>query len=118
MILNVTEIIDLVQTKTGRTVNQNSITKICGGASSVEDASLEEPDINMLYACKVEHFSATAGQVVFELNTGAASTELSINAIGEEKGYRSYDLVLFNKINGDISDDTEIHFTGYKFNLI
>lgn len=117
MILSLADIQALVQAKTGKTIDLNGISLVCGGASSIsESLNVVTPDENICYACKVEHFSAAAGQIVFDLN--GSSTELSINAIGEEKGYRSYDLVIFNSITGDVSDDTEIHFTGYKFNLI
>lgn len=45
-------------------------------------------------------------------------TTLSINKVNIHSQFRVFKNVLFDKINGNVNEDTEIHFSGYLINLV
>jgi len=45
-------------------------------------------------------------------------TNLSVNKLSIHNGYRRYENIMFDKLTGYYSEDSEMSFSGYKFNLI
>ena len=56
--------------------------------------------------------------VLFKNTLSSKPVTLAINKFGSLNGYRSYDNILFNKIEGAINEDHEIVFSGIQFDLI
>jgi hypothetical protein len=48
----------------------------------------------------------------------SGATVLSANETSPQHIFRSYDNVCFDRIETNITEDHEIHFSGYKFTLI
>lgn len=56
--------------------------------------------------------------LTFRNSLSSKPISLAINKFGSLNGYRSYDNVLFDSIEGNILEDNEIIFSGIQFDLI
>lgn len=125
-----TQIIDLVQNFTGRTVAGNPIpvsygpneiypfSEIAQG-TEVETGQALFGTLELVYTRNENGYNGinfTARGEAQNENSETIrvdKTTLSVNRENNNTGFRSYQNVLFDKINGLINEDFEIHFSGY-----
>lgn len=132
MTFNQNEIISLVQNFTNRTIS-GSITPVSFGPNElipykdIPQGSEYETNqvlfgcIEMLYTDGGNGLNLTARGVALNENNQEIrvdKTTLSVDKKQKNTAFRAFENVLFDKINGEIDEDTEIHFSGYLINLV
>ena len=120
MTFSLEQAITLIAQKTGGVAN--NFAPCILNAKDLKTISEQELQTQPFYFGTVQcvdiNEGGTDAGLTFKNSLSSKPISLAINKYGSLNGYRSYENVLFDSIEGTILEDNEIIFSGIQFDLI